>query len=127
MDATFLTYLSSLFLIIFLAKLFQIMYREVFYFIDWFHCSALHGSQCTAGCEVYTNIANELACLTGDNVWNEVVTIYRSQEVLKMLCLYMQIFLAINCFVKNTGTTILLAPAAHQIPTVTGWNQDFVG
>jgi hypothetical protein len=52
------------------------------------HCSALHGDQCTAGCEAHTNFADESACLTADNVRNEVVTIHRSQEVLKMLSFY---------------------------------------
>jgi hypothetical protein len=42
--------------------------------------------------------ANESACLTADNIWNEVVTdsilnevltIHRSQEVLQMLSFYM--------------------------------------
>jgi hypothetical protein len=56
-----------------------------------------------------------------DNIQNEVVTILRSQEVLKMLsCL--QIFFAINCFVNDMGTTILLALTAHQTPTFTGWS-----
>jgi hypothetical protein len=48
-------------------------YREDFYFVDQFHCSALQGDQCTTGCEVHTNFADESACLMVDNVWNEVV------------------------------------------------------
>jgi hypothetical protein len=63
--------------------------REDFYFVDQFHGSALHGDRCTAGCEVHTNFADESGCLMADNVRNEVVVIYRSQEVLKMLSLYM--------------------------------------
>jgi hypothetical protein len=43
-------------------------------------------------CEAHTNFANESACLTADNVQNEVITIHRSQEVLKLLSLYTQIF-----------------------------------
>jgi hypothetical protein len=35
------------------------------------------------------NLANESLCLLEDNVWNEVVTIHSSKEVLKMLSLYM--------------------------------------
>jgi hypothetical protein len=35
-----------------------------------------------------TNFADESVCLLPDNVRNEVVTIHRSQEVLKMLSLY---------------------------------------
>jgi hypothetical protein len=53
--------------------------------VDRVHGSALHGGRCAACCEAYTNFANESACLTADNVWNEVVTIHRSQEVLKVL------------------------------------------
>jgi hypothetical protein len=49
------------------------------------HGSALHSDQCTAGCGVHTNSADELICLLDDNIWNEVFTIHRSQEVLKML------------------------------------------
>jgi hypothetical protein len=39
-------------------------------------------------CEAHTNFADESACLTADNVRNEVATIHRSQEVLKVLSLY---------------------------------------
>jgi hypothetical protein len=81
MDAAFLISLFSLFLIIFLTKLFQVMYREVFYFVDRFHGSVFYGDWCTAGCEAHTNIADELVCLTADNVQNEVVRIHRSQKV----------------------------------------------
>jgi hypothetical protein len=49
----------------------------------------LHGDQCTTGRERHTNFADESICLLADNVWNEVVTIDRLQEVLKMLSLYM--------------------------------------
>jgi hypothetical protein len=66
--------------------------------------------------------ADESACLTADNIRNEVVTIHRSQEVFKMLSyLHVDIF-SINCFVKKkTGATFLLALTAHQTPTFTGW------
>jgi hypothetical protein len=64
---------------------FPVKYREVHTFVD----------QCTAGCEVDTYFANESICLLADNVRNEVVTIHRSHEVLKMLSLYMQTFLAL--------------------------------
>jgi hypothetical protein len=63
------------------------MYREDFYFVDRFHGSALHSDRCAAGCEAHMNFADESACLTADNVRNEVVTIHRSQ-MLKMLSLY---------------------------------------
>jgi hypothetical protein len=63
---------------------------------------------------------DESACLMANNVWNEVVTIHTSQEAVKMLFLYTRTSFAINCFVKNTGATILLAPTAHQTPTFTG-------
>jgi hypothetical protein len=37
--------------------------------------------------------ADASACLTVDNIWNEVVSIHRSQEVLKMLpSLHVDIF-----------------------------------
>jgi hypothetical protein len=64
------------------------IYREDFYFVFQFHGSALHGDRCTAGCEAHTNSADILICLLTDNVRNEVVTIHRSQEVVKMLSLY---------------------------------------
>jgi hypothetical protein len=65
------------------------LYRDDFYFVDRFHDSALHGDQCTAIYKVNTNFADESACLKEVNIWNGVVTIHRSQEVLKMLSLYM--------------------------------------
>jgi hypothetical protein len=49
--------------------------------VDQVHGSVLHGGQCAAHCEAYTNFADESACLMSDNVRNEAVT----QEVLKML------------------------------------------
>jgi hypothetical protein len=55
--------------------------------------SAFHGDRCAACCEASANFADESACLTGDNVSNEVVKIHRSQEVLKMLSsLHVDIF-----------------------------------
>jgi hypothetical protein len=47
--------------------------------------TALRGDWCAACREAHTNFADESACLTADNVRNEVVTIRRSQEVLKIL------------------------------------------
>jgi hypothetical protein len=67
-------------------------YMEDFHFVDRFHGSALHDDRCTAGCGTHTNFADESACLTADNVRNEVVRIHRSQGVLNMLSLYTQIF-----------------------------------
>jgi hypothetical protein len=91
-------------------------YREEFYSVDRFHGSGLHGDRCAACCDAHMNFANKSACLTADNVRNEV----RSQEVLKMLSLYTQIYFAIICFVKkNTGITVL-ALTAHQTPAFTG-------
>jgi hypothetical protein len=52
------------------------------------HGSVLHGDRCAAGCEAHTDFSDESLCLLTDNVRNEVVTIDRSQEVLKMLSLY---------------------------------------
>jgi hypothetical protein len=57
-----------------------------------------------------------------DNIRNEVVTIHRSQEMLKMLAsLHVDIFLLLIVSLKNTGTEFLLALTAHQTPTFTGW------
>jgi hypothetical protein len=43
------------------------------------------------------NFADESACLTADNVRNEVVTIHKSQEVLKMLSyLHVDIFAIVS-------------------------------
>jgi hypothetical protein len=61
------------------------VYRGDFYFVDRFHGCALHGGRCSACREAYTNFPDESACLTADNVRNEVVTIHRSHEVLKMV------------------------------------------
>jgi hypothetical protein len=77
------------------------LYGEDFYFVDQFHGSALHSNQCTTGCEAHMNSANESACLISDNVQNVVVTIHKSQKVLKMLSLHMYISFAINCFIKK--------------------------
>jgi hypothetical protein len=52
---------------------------EVLTFVDW----------CTAGCEAHMNFADELTCLLAGNLRNEVVTIRRLQEALKILLLYM--------------------------------------
>jgi hypothetical protein len=49
----------------------------------------LHNDQCTTGCEAPTNFDDESACLMVDDDRNEVVTIHRSQEVLKKMALYM--------------------------------------
>jgi hypothetical protein len=47
------------------------------------------------GCrEAHTNFADESACVTGDSVRNEVVTIHRSQVALKMLFFYTYISFA---------------------------------
>jgi hypothetical protein len=67
---------------------------------------------------VHINFAGESAYLMASNIWNETVTIHRSQEVLKMLsCLHVHIFLQLMLSLKNTGATILLALTAHQTPT----------
>jgi hypothetical protein len=64
-------------------------YKEDYYFVDWFHSSPLHNDQDPASNKAYMNFVNKSECVTADNVRNEVVTIHRSQEVLKMLSLYM--------------------------------------
>jgi hypothetical protein len=68
-------------------------YRKYFYSVDLVHGSALDGGRCSACCEAYINFADESACLTADSVRKKVVTIHRSQEVLKMLSsLHVDIF-----------------------------------
>jgi hypothetical protein len=51
-------------------------------------CATLHSNQCTTGCKVNTDFATESASLMADNFLDEVVTVHRSQEVLKMLSHY---------------------------------------
>jgi hypothetical protein len=65
------------------------LYRDNFTLLQWFHGSTLHGDRCAAFHNVHTNFADESACLKANNVRNEVVTIYRSHEILKILSLYM--------------------------------------
>jgi hypothetical protein len=88
------------------------------FLLTWHHGSARQGDRCTAGREAHANLADESGCLMADNVWNEVVTVHKSQEVFKMSCLHLEIF---RSFIKNTGTTILLVLTAHQTPTFTEW------
>jgi hypothetical protein len=64
------------------------LYRENLYLVGRFHGSALHGDRFTAGCEAHTNLADKSGCLTADNFRNKLVTIHRSQEVLKIVPLY---------------------------------------
>jgi hypothetical protein len=64
------------------------VYREDLYFVDRFPASALHCQRGAASREAH-------------NVRNEVVTVHRSQAMLKMLSLYTQISFAINFFVKT--------------------------
>jgi hypothetical protein len=95
------------------------IYREYIYYVDRVHGTAFHGDLCAACRETRANFVGESACLTAHNVRNEVVTIHRSQEVLKMLS-PLHVFFAVNCFVIKI---ILLALTAHQTPTFTGWLQ----
>jgi hypothetical protein len=74
------------------------------------HGFALHGDRCTAGREAHANFADESACLMADNIRNAVVTIHRSQDVVKMPSpLHVDISFAINRFIKNR----------HNIPSCT--------
>jgi hypothetical protein len=101
-----------------------IYYKEYLYCVDRAHGSALCGGRCSAWHEAHANFADESACLTAYNVRNEVVTIHGSQELLKMLSpLHVDIFSQLIVYLKNTGTTFLLALTAHQTPTFTGWLQ----
>jgi hypothetical protein len=66
--------------------------------VDRVHGCVLHDATWYVA---HMNFADELACLTANNIWNEVVTIHRSQEVLKMLSsLHLGSF-CINCLVKK--------------------------
>jgi hypothetical protein len=103
------------------AKFSRTLYREDLYFVDQIHGSVLHSDQCTAGCMVHMNFTNESACLMADNIRNEVVTIQRSQGVLKMLSLYMGISFSINCFVKKCRYSNTSCIAAYQTATLTVW------
>jgi hypothetical protein len=58
---------------------------EDFYFVDRFHGPMLYSDWGATCHKVHTNFADESACLTADKVRNEVVSIYRSQERLKVL------------------------------------------
>jgi hypothetical protein len=60
-----------------------------FYFVAQFHGFALHSDRCATCHKAYTNFVDESACLTANNVRNELAAIHKSQEVLKMLSLYM--------------------------------------
>jgi hypothetical protein len=65
------------------------IYSDYFYSVNRFHDSAPHGDRCTAGCEAHTTSADESACLTADNIRNEVAAIHRLQEMPQMLSIYM--------------------------------------
>jgi hypothetical protein len=69
--------------------------------VDRAHGCALHDGRCAACRESHTNFADESAYLSAGDAWNEVVTIHRSQEVLKILSsLHAGIFFC-NCVVKK--------------------------
>jgi hypothetical protein len=55
-------------------------------------CTSINN--CVASCEAHTNFADESMCLLAENIQN-VVTIHRSQKMLKMVTLYIQTFLAL--------------------------------
>jgi hypothetical protein len=76
------------------------MYKEYFYCVDRVHGSTFHGGPCAACREAHTNFADESACLTADNVRNQLVTMHRSQEILKMLS-FLHVDSFRNCFVKK--------------------------
>jgi hypothetical protein len=59
--------------------------RWDFDFVDLFHDSTLHRDRYATRREEDTNFVDESACLTAENFQNKVVTIHRSQEVLKVL------------------------------------------
>jgi hypothetical protein len=60
-------------------------YKSFINFVGWF--TALHfmaTNRCTAGRKAHANIVDESTCLMANDIHNEVVTIHRSQEVMKM-------------------------------------------
>jgi hypothetical protein len=63
-------------------------YRKNFYFVVPSQGSELLGDRGAAYWKPHTNVADQSACLTANNVLNEVAIIHTSQEVLKMLSLY---------------------------------------
>jgi hypothetical protein len=84
-------------------KLYQFLIIQGGFFVTGrVHGSALHGDRCAACSGVLTNFADESACLTGDNIWNEVVTFHRSQGVFKMLS-FLHVYMSRNkLFRKRT-------------------------
>jgi hypothetical protein len=70
-----------------------------------------------AGYEAHTKFADESARLTADYFRTEVVTIHRTQEGLKMLSLYTQIFFEINCSLKTQVQQSFLQLHPIQKPT----------
>jgi hypothetical protein len=54
----------------------------------------LRGDRCTISCKGHTNFADKPICLLANNIQNEVVTIHRLQQMMKMLSLHMSTFLA---------------------------------
>jgi hypothetical protein len=92
-------------------------YRRIF--SVWTGSTALHfmvaGAPLAAA---HTNSADESTCLMADNIQN-IITIQRSQDMLKMLSSLHRYFSQVTVSIKNTGTTILLTFRAHQMPTLT--------
>jgi hypothetical protein len=77
---------------------------RIFYSLDEF-MAVLHSNRCTASCEAHANSVDESACLMANNSWNEVITIHRAYEMLKMpSSLHTDIFC--NCFVKKHGYNV---------------------
>jgi hypothetical protein len=62
-----------------------VIYREVLTFVDRF--TALRFTA-TGAPTAYTNFDDESICLFADNVRNELVTVHRTQEMLKILPIY---------------------------------------
>jgi hypothetical protein len=66
----------------------KLIYKRIFTLLTG--STALHfmTTRGATDCKAHTNFANELSCLMASNIYNEVVSIHRSQEVLKRPFLY---------------------------------------
>jgi hypothetical protein len=69
--------------------------QEVLNFVDRFTALYFMATGAPPAVRQIKILPMKSICLLANNIQNDVVTIYRSQEVLKMLSLYTQIFLAL--------------------------------
>jgi hypothetical protein len=74
----------------------------------------VHGDRCTAGYEAHRNFADETIYLLANTIRNEVVTIHRSQEALKMLSVYTWISFSIKRSVKKQDQRKIVLNTGHE-------------